>query len=191
MKLDFQFGQKDDAITIPYPAFFNEKRNNNGFFNLRTKPELIDEIKECNSSLALKKMLIRFAVSQLPIFTVGCDLGNHIEASCKENESNIAGGYIQFTSLPDENIDHTNWWALFKNVENTFLDLIGNDNWILNIILSPLCFKLAKSDEIVDTVNVNFWAKASSLENAIDSRERLILELDKSLSADTIYKFFH
>jgi hypothetical protein len=75
----YTFRVEDKATTVPYAAVKDDIRENRGFVDLRGRPDLAKKIAEAGVSIALRDLLINVASSKSPIFTLGCDLGSHME----------------------------------------------------------------------------------------------------------------
>ena len=99
MPVNITNSQSNDVHTsVPYPAFFSSTRSNRGFVDLRGRPELAASIAEAETSKALRTFLVRIAATRTTLFSIGCDLGHHVDPAAPKGRRRVAGGYIQLTS---------------------------------------------------------------------------------------------
>ena len=100
MTFKYTFRVEDEGTTVPYPAVKDEIRDNRGFVDLRGRPDRADEIAESMASPALRNLLRELASTHSPIFTLGCDLGFHLEpTSVPASRRAVAGGYVQIAGI--------------------------------------------------------------------------------------------
>jgi hypothetical protein len=95
MPFRFFFRVDPNAITVPYAPIADDIRQNRGFVvDLREHPEKARDIAEGNQSSALRHLLVRVAAAGSPIFTLGCDMGAHVESTrVPLRRREVAGGY--------------------------------------------------------------------------------------------------
>src|SRR5262249_40019098 len=87
-----------EGSTVPYGPIFDHIRRNSGFMDLRGRPDRAEKIAEGASSPKLRELLIRLA-KERSYFSLGCDLGSHIEEEKPPKWRKVSGGYIQVASM--------------------------------------------------------------------------------------------
>ena len=70
-----EYSFDEEANTVPYPALFDKIRKNNGFVDVRGRPDLARKIVESAHSPALRALLVELAMPRSALWTLGCDLG--------------------------------------------------------------------------------------------------------------------
>lgn len=166
----------DEVMTVPYGPIQDNIRHNNGFLDLRGRPERAKEIAEGEISSALNEMLLRVANISSPIFTIGCDLGSRTErTNVPKNRREVAGGYVQIASIKYDQTN-TEAYAAFANaLVHSLRNISGTDHWRLEIIGKGVNFQFdGEPRGIQPSLWIWFFAAASNPCAALQSRERLI-----------------
>jgi hypothetical protein len=83
--------------------------------------------------------LVDLAANQSAIFSVGCDLGAHEEASL-ENERHIAGGYVQLMYASYANKDPDEYQVLGDALAQAMEERAGEHSWRVVFVLSFVAF---------------------------------------------------
>jgi hypothetical protein len=174
MPVEMRFDQSDIAITVPYASFKKGRRENYGFVDIRGRPDLASKIAEGLKSPSLQKLLLLAASGGAPVFSVGCDLGSHLEADALESARFVAGGYVQFVSnqyalAPPAKLKG---WA--KSVAKTIKKHAMDANWRVLFEIAPIQLNIDDFFDLTGSIHVSFWALAQSPMAAADSRELLI-----------------
>ncbi|HEY6815982.1 MAG TPA: hypothetical protein VI168_10620 [Croceibacterium sp.] len=169
--------------TVPYPPLFDDIRHNHGFIDTRGRPDRIASIPEAQESEALASLLIMLAAPEAPLISLGCDLGQHEVPKARIRTRRVAGGYVQVISSRREAPEAE--MAFFKRagkrLEQGLVGGAGEDHWEINLCLAPVALKL--EDEVdCQSIWIWFYAKASTHDRALASRERLLQVLSKVMS---------
>ena len=164
---------KKDGNTVPYPALFDEIRQNHGYVETRGKPENVDLIPETQRSDALRALLYDVASDRSAIASLGCDLGEKRFRKRRLSLRWQAGGYIQFLPNEDDEQGHAVLRPLTKTIDRIVAERAEEDSWEVDLALVPVRL-LFDEEQYAQSVEVWFHAMASTKENAIASRERLI-----------------
>lgn len=162
--------------TVPYPPLEDEIRRNHGYVDLRGKPEAVAAIPEAQLSPALTDLLIALAQPQSASVSLGCDIGEHTDPASQLQTRRRAGGYVQVADarMKDAASDFLKRGA--AHIEARLRAEVGNDRWSVRFDLSRVAY------EFGDRVEAHsFWiwfdAKASTIDKARLSRERLLLAI--------------
>lgn len=159
--------------TVPYPPNFDEIQQNFGFIDTRGRPDLVDNIPEAQESPALATLLSMLALPSAHFISLGCDLGGHDEPKARIEARRVAGGYVQIATGADHEYRYQDLQALGRLIESSLKKLVGDDRWEVRLLLSPV--RLVIAEEIdAQSVFIWFFAKSSTKDRAIASRERLI-----------------
>lgn len=166
--------------TIPYPPLFDEIRQNYGFIDTRRRPDRVAEIPEARKSSALAALLTRLAQPDALLVSLGCDLGRHTEPKARGGNWEVAGGYVQMIGgrVKDHELDFLR--SVAKAIENGLKIAAGKDRWEADLMLAEVDFKLDVG-MLTESLWVWFFAKASTSELAVGSRDRLLQVIDWSI----------
>jgi hypothetical protein len=175
--LDKFYDQSEKGITVPYPPLFNKINRNHGFADLRGRPDLVNSIPEASSSEALKEFLICLAEPSSPFFTLGCDLGTHVEKDEKGLPLHVAGGYVQFMSAQYATWSGDDYFALTKVICEALDPRSSGHTWVLRFECVSVLLKLDHFCDTIPSLWTWFFASASTLALALESREQLVREL--------------
>jgi hypothetical protein len=172
------------GITVPYPALTDEIRHNRGFIDLRKEPEKASAIAEAAESLALRKLLIRAAQKDSPIFTLACDLGVHQErTNIPAHRREVAGGYIQLAGIHYDKVAPQSYSAFANSIAKNVKSYTGHDHWKLDCIGKWVNFKFENEPQGVrPSLWIWFFAASDTRLNALQSRERLIAAIDAAIA---------
>jgi len=171
-----------DGNTVPYPPLFDEVRRNHGFVDTRGKPERIAEIPEAKESSALAALLSRLALPGSKFVSLGCDLGQHDEPKARLSMRRVAGGYVQVIAGREADYTLEFLQKAAKALETGLKARVGTDRWQVNLQLSPVLLQIDEEVEI-QSIWIWFYAKASTSEGAVASRERLIQTIEILMNA--------
>jgi hypothetical protein len=165
-----------DGITVPYGPIFDDIRSNNGFTDLRGRPDLAETIVEGSSSESLRRLLVRIAKEDA-YFSLGCDLGvgrpaNH-EAHDFANE--VAGGYIQVSAIKYRRPKTAQYDRFIEVVASRLADKAEGWLWLVDFDCTFVRFKLRQETPITrPSVWMWFFAEGGTEALATQSREALI-----------------
>ncbi|MBA1139308.1 hypothetical protein [Mesorhizobium neociceri] len=187
MPVNITNSQSNEVHTsVPYPAFFSPTRSNRGFVDLRGRPELAAGIAEAVTSKALRAFLVRIAATQTSLFSIGCDLGHHVDPAAPKGRRRVAGGYIQLTSSHYDLVRPDDWARLCNGVSDTLQQSAPMDEWDVHFKLEPVWVEIDDVDQATGAVHVAFYANAKTHHDALRSRERLIAAIDVGFSDESI-----
>jgi hypothetical protein len=169
------------ANTVPYPPLFDSVRRNNGFVDVRGRPDLAANIVEGASSAALRKLLVRLAEEDSPLVTLGCDLGEHKRDGLPSEISFAAGGYIQWVLRSPGVVDTDQYESLAETLARSLETLSEGHTWQCSFLIKPVNLKL---DDVglVPSHWIWFDALSGSSPSARKSRERLLGSLHQTAS---------
>jgi hypothetical protein len=170
-----------DGTTVPYPSLFDEIRHNYGFIDTRGRPERVAEIPEARESLALKALLTRLAQPGACLVSLGCDLGHHDEPKSRFEARRVAGGYVQIVAGQEQGNDLDFLRSVAKLIDQGLRATVGVDLWEVQLQLSPVLLKFKQELE-TQSIWVWFFAKSSTDERAVASRERVIESIEQSIA---------
>ncbi|MBR2688763.1 MAG: hypothetical protein IKE42_12980 [Aquamicrobium sp.] len=187
MPVNITNSQSNEVHTsVPYPAIFNSTRSNRGFVDLRGQPQLAASIAEAEASKALRAFLVRIAATRTSLFSIGCDLGHHIDPGAPKGRRRVAGGYIQLTSSHYDLVRPQDWARLCNRVSDTLQQSVYTDEWDVHFKLEPIWIDVGDVDQATGAVNVAFYANAKTHHDALRSRERLIAAIDRGFSDEVV-----
>ena len=166
--------------TVPYPPLFDAIRQNHGFVDTDGHPERIDEIPEVVWSDSLRSLLLDLASPASDFISLGCDMGEDKKPKRRLSTRSVAGGYVQIMARDREQQGVPALQPLAKTIEAHLKQESGNDNWEAELALVPVV--LANENEVMlQSIWVWFHARASTLERARSSRERLLIAFRHAL----------
>src|SRR5688572_9377161 len=180
MPLDFDIerpGEDETVLVLPYVRNFEEGRTNHGFRDARGRPELIDEIIEAGTSLALKELLRSLVQPTSRYFSIGCDLRTW--PPTEPDDPYQAAGYVQLLSsdLAREAI-HRRRQMLFGRALEAHLDnRVGNDEWVVRFAVAMVGAAELGGPEQVWSPVIEFSALGETAAEAEASAERLLQAL--------------
>jgi hypothetical protein len=168
------------GITVPYGRRFRKQRRNHGFVDLRGRPDLAALIPEAAQSEALKALLVSLADASSPLSTLGCDLGAHVEGKGSARR-HIAGGYVQVMRRDYARASADDYLALTRAISADLEEPAADHEWTLGFTLTSVDFKLDLCTDTIPSVQIWFFARADTPEDAAASRELLIEKLSGAL----------
>ncbi|MGD0433447.1 MAG: hypothetical protein ABSA58_20380 [Acetobacteraceae bacterium] len=171
--------------TVPYPPLHDEIRNNRGFVDLRGKPETAKTIAEGLEAPELQLLLVDLATQGSPLFSLGCDIGAHRETRGAKGRREVAGGYVQVIGSDYAKLNSKDYLSHSKAIAADMRRQIGRDDWKITFALVPVQLNLDDFNEIVPSVEIWFWARSASPNDAVLSRQRLLNVLRKALSMES------
>lgn len=165
--------------TVPYPPLKDEIRENNGFTDLRGRPDLVAIVPEASRSSALNVLLQRLAAPSSKIMTLGCDLGEH-EENHRRSRRKVAGGYLQICSVPISENCRDELFAVCKMVEQAVSKDAASFNWRVEFGLCRTNFEFGPLIEGL-SIWIWFFAVSAAADDARASREMLLLSIGDGL----------
>jgi len=182
MPLRILYG-KADGNTVPYPPLFDAIRQNHGYVDTRGRIDRIADIPEAQVSEALADILRSLAAPDSPLISLGCDVGQRDKPKGRLDTRKWAGGYVQIAaaikSAPTEE------FALLRDVakaiETDLHRIVASDHWEVRFVLTSVHLDF---EEERDTQSAWLWfdAKASTVDLALASRERLLRAIGEIIS---------
>jgi hypothetical protein len=177
-----------EGITVPYAPMLDSVRKNRGFKDVRGRPDLAAEIAEGIESRALDECLVRIASENL-YFSLGCDLGNHQEPDQPAPLRQVAGGYIQVTSI-NYALATTDQMDAFSLAFGSRLKRQSRSHqWSIDLVGTWVNFILPEEPAVsAPSMWIWFFAAARVLSKAEASREALIGAISETLHAPAVSK---
>ncbi len=174
----FPFGGHGN--TVPYPPLFDDIRRNHGFIDLRGHPARVAEVPEARESAALASLLRALAAPDSPLMSLGCDLGEHVEAEAPEGGREVAGGYVQIVCADYQGQSIDFLLALSRWTEAALQDLSDGQLWEAIFDLQPIHIAFGTT---LETFSIWLWflAAAATQEKARLSREVFLAAIERSL----------
>ena len=183
MTFRFTLRVNSEGMTVPYASITDHIRRNRGFVDLRRHPDRATEIAEGKDSPALRNLLVRLANVGSAIFTLGCDLGTHQEATnVPLGRREVAGGYIHFASVHYDRAEPEAYTSFANAIGKSVKARAAKDHWDIECIGTWVNFVFdGKPKGIRPSLQVWFFAAARDGFAAMQSRERLIEAIDTAL----------
>ncbi len=166
--------------TVPYPPIFDNIRQNHGFVDTDGHPEIIDQVPEASQSDSLRSLLLDLASPASVFISLGCDLGEGKKPERRLSTRWVAGGYVQIIARDRNQQGVPALQPLAKTIEKHLKQESGDDNWEAELALVPVLLA-NENDVILQSIWACFHARASTLERARGSRERLLIALRDAL----------
>jgi hypothetical protein len=177
-----------EGVTVPYAPIFDGVRKNRGFRDARGRPDLAAEIAEGIESRALGECLVRIAKENL-YFSLGCDLGNHHEPEQPAPLRQIAGGYIQVTSINYASVTTDQLDTFSLAFGSKLKRLSGSHHWSIDLVGTWVNFVLPGEPAVsAPSMWIWFFAAARTPSKADASRESLIGAISETLHAPAVSK---
>jgi hypothetical protein len=183
MPFKYTFRVEDEATTVPYTAITDDIRHNRGFLDLRGRPDRAREIAEGHASIALRNLLINVASPDSPIFTLGCDLGSHMEpTNVPLRRRAVAGGYVQVAGIHYHRTSTEPYAALANSLVAAVRARSGADFWEINFVGKGVSFQFdGEPTGIHPSLWIWFFAGGRDEFSAMESRERLVGAISDTL----------
>lgn len=174
----FPFGGRGN--TVPYPPLFDDIRSNHGFIDLRGRPDRIAQVPEARESTALASLLRALAAPDSPLVSLGCDLGEHVEADAPEAEREVAGGYVQIVCADYQGQSIDFLLALGRRMEAALQVRSDGQLWEAIFDLQPVHIAFGT---VLETFSIWLWflATAATREEARFSREIFLKAIQDAL----------
>jgi hypothetical protein len=173
----------EEANTVPYPPLFDYVRKNNGFVDLRGRPDLAGKVMEGERSPALRALLMQLASPQSQLWTLGCDLGE-TETKLDAGRRFAAGGYIQWVLSSPADSDTSSYDTLGSDVTAAVEPVSGDNIWSLTILGKYVDLKLDHEYGLVPSHWIWFDAFAATPNGARSSREALITAVGTAITSN-------
>lgn len=181
MALRTAYRQTSAGIRVPYQA---RSGTNQGFVDLRGRPDLAGSIAEAIGSKALRDLLVRLATPGWPAFSLGCDLGMHEEKAAPAQRRHVAGGYLHIARADYQAASSHDYHAVAQSLEAALAEKVGRRNWELAFLLQEVEMNLDGGDpRACPSLSICFYASAPNPATALHSREALIGALDAAFAA--------
>ncbi len=181
MPCQFKFGWTEMGNTVPYPParrrFRHGRSNNHGFVDLRGKPEAVALIAETADSPELANWLTELASNGSPLWSLGCDVGRHVEPHGPVSRRHMTGGYVQLIAADYAHAVVEDYKRLAEVMAPIVERNVSNDIWELDFLLQTVQLNLDSFDDRTVSLSIEFNAIAETREAARASRERLIATL--------------
>jgi len=175
------FRVESTAITVPYAAIRDPIRENRGFADLRGEPDKAQYIAEGNAFSALQQLLFRIAQAGSPIFSLGCDIGAHVEFARARQYRQVSGGYIQVACRDYVHAKREAYAAFANAVVAAVKPRAGRDYWEVEFVGQMVNFQFAgEPNGVYPSLTIWFFAAARTPVAAVQSRERLIEAIDEA-----------
>lgn len=181
MALEVEHGMTD-GISVPYAPIFDEVRVNRGFIDTRGKPEVAAKIAETATSPELRRLLVELA-SEGRLFSIGCDLGQHVDFERKSIRRCVAGGYIQVAFMNYSSASTSEYDGLANAIERVVRSMSDRSSWSLRLMGCFFDFRFPNEPLArAPSLWIWFYARAKRERQAVQEREALIRALTSSLA---------
>jgi hypothetical protein len=175
-----------DGTTVPYGPIFDDIRKNYGFTDLRSRPDLAEEIFEGSSSSALRELLVRIA-RERSYFSLGCDLGRHSEDEQPQMRKRVSGGYIQVASMNYAEASTDQYDAFCEGFGKELRLYVGKQRWRIELQGRYVQFNIPGELSVkAPSMWIWFFAASRTHEKSDQSREELVAAIGETLHADHV-----
>ena len=175
-----------EGITLPYAPIFDGVRNNRGFLDVRGNSELASRIAEGSDSPALAECLGRIS-RENAYFSLGCDLGSHSEPEQSAAVREVAGGYIQVTSISYAAVTTKQLDDFGEAFVRKLKALSVHHSWRIWLDGTWVNYRLPGEPVVTAPSQwIWFFARARTAKKAISEREVLIRALTDSLHSPRV-----
>jgi hypothetical protein len=170
------------GTTVPYPPKRDKIRHNRGFTDLRGRPNKAKRIAEAQWSAALRRLLVRLADPDSPLFSLGCDLGSHKQRFAPRGWGRVAGGYVEVIASNYEAPAPETYQSFAEAVEAGMRTRALPDRWQIEFVIQKVRLKFRREPKgVYPCLWLWFYAGGYSEEEALGSRERLIDAISRAL----------
>jgi hypothetical protein len=111
MKIKCFFVDDERKKSIPYPQEIRADSINAGFFDLKSRPDLVTKIMEASDLPSLLSLVQFFSEKASPYFSIGCEKAVWME----ENGRYAARGYVEFSFNYRELAHRQNYQSMHEN----------------------------------------------------------------------------
>jgi hypothetical protein len=175
-----------EGITVPYAPIFDAVRKNRGFLDVRGRPDLAAEIAEGIESQALGECLVRISKENV-YFSLGGDLGSHSEPEQPAPLRQVAGGYIQVTSINYAAATTDRLDSFSLAFASRLKRLSRSHHWSIDLVGTWVNFVLpGEPAASAPSMWIWFFAAARTQSKAKASREALIGAIAETLHAPAV-----
>ena len=179
----------EEGMTVPYPPLFDNIRSNEGFVDVRGRPDLAASIPECAQSPALKELLVLLAQPKSKIFSVGCGVGSEFVTDDGE-EYHTAGGYVQVMSESYARQSLEEYSRFGEDLAYLIEPHSWDHDWRLNLVLTPVQCNLDEFNSMTGSLWIWFHAFGYTERKAVTGREVYITCLGQCLlDEDSLARF--
>jgi hypothetical protein len=163
-----------DGTTVPYGPIFRGVRKNRGFVDARGRPDIAAHIAEGSESAALKALLVRIAEENV-YFSLGCDLGMHVEPEAKPALRHVAGGYVQVVGTDYPRLTTERYDDFNNRIEKALRAKSEGRQWRLWFQGAFVNFRFAGEPAVLaPSMWIWFFARARGADKSVTGREELI-----------------
>ena len=177
-----------DGNTVPYGPVFDGIRRNSGFVDLRDRPDLADKISEGVFSPKLRELLKRLVINKW-YFSLGCDLGEHIEEEQPPASRKVSGGYIQIVAANYAEASTAHYDAFCEAFGRELKSYGEKRKWRITLEGTYVQFNLSDEPPVkAPSIWIWFFAAAKTYERSSQSREELLSAIQEALHAYRVRK---
>ncbi len=176
MTVQIVYSSNGRGNTVPYAPFKSGIRQNHGFIDLRGKPDEVAAVPETQISLALTDLLITLAQPHSTLISLGCDLGEHTDPGSQLQTRRRAGGYVQVADARMNDAEGNFLKRAAAHIEAALRAAADDSRWSVRFDLTRVDYAF---DDHIEAHSFWIWfdAKASTIEKARLSRERLLIAI--------------
>lgn len=175
-----------EGTTVPYAPIFDNVRRNHGFTDLRGRPDLAEKVFEGASSIRLRELLVRLA-RERSYFSLGCDLGIHIEEENPPASRKVSGGYIQLAAMSYAKASTTQYDEFCDAFGDELEPYAGKRRWAIRLEGRYVQFNLSSELAVkAPSIWIWFFAAERTHEKSNQSREELLNAIGEALHLDTV-----
>jgi len=175
-----------NGTTVPYAPIFDGIRKNSGFTDLRGRPDLAEKIVEGASSAKLRDLLVRLSREE-SYFSLGCDLGAHIEEERPPTLRRVSGGYIQIAAMNYTEASTAQYDEFCDAFSSELEPYSRKQRWAITLEGSYVQFNLPNEPAVkAPSIWIWFFAAARTHEKSSLSREELLAAIAEALHAHRV-----
>lgn len=179
--LQVTFCVSPEGNTVPYPALFDDIRQNNGFVDVRGRPDLAAEILEAVQCPPLQELLVELAAPNSPLSTLGCDIGE-TETDLQDDRRFTAGGYVQWVLGPPDHSGTEGYDSLAQAIADALEPHSEGYDWVLTFENKYVDLQLEGHSGLVPSHWLWFDAFGPTASAARAARDDLLVSLAAVLS---------
>ena len=175
-----------NGSTVPYGPIFDGIRRNSGFTDLRGRPDLAEKIVEGASSIKLRELLVRLSREE-SYFSLGCDLGTHIEEERPSALRRVSGGYIQIAAMNYADASTAQYDEFCDAFSDELEPYSRKRRWAITLEGTYVQFNLPSEPAVkAPSIWIWFFAAARTHEKSNQSREELLAAIGEALHAHKV-----